>query len=183
MVSSSSGSCSPRRILTQWHISLFHYSKSLIPLFYYFKIMYEAFVLPIHFYNLYSLSKCCSSLLWLGMCVILEVPLHTLKAYTGSGVIAPLVLNLSTRRMLVINCTPQPLYAGRRTPVPIWTGGRVGPTAGLHVWEKRKISCPCQESNCTLPSPQPSHHTDCTIPVPRYWKTLELWKWKTLYFT
>jgi hypothetical protein len=33
-----------------------------------------------------------------------------MKPYTGSGGLAPLILNLSTRWRSAVNCTPRPLY-------------------------------------------------------------------------
>lgn len=107
----------------------------------------------------------------------LEVLFHTMKAYPGSRIIVPLMLNLSTRRLLVIICTPQPLYNGQRTPVPKGTVGRVRPTANLHVLEKRKISCICQESNCIPSTPTAQSLQWLSYPNSH---TLQLLKWKTL---
>jgi hypothetical protein len=42
-----------------------------------------------------------------------------MKAYRRSRDIASLILDLSTRRMCVVNFMPQPLYSQDRTPVPI----------------------------------------------------------------
>ena len=102
---------------------------------------------------------------------------------TGSGTEAPLILNLSSSRLLVIICTPHSLYNGQRTPLSTGTGGRLDPTANMHVLEKTKISCHCQESNRIPSTQRPSHYTDWAIPIPRCWETLQLLEWKTLFFT
>jgi hypothetical protein len=52
--------------------------------------------------------------------------------------IALLILNLGTRRGWVVSTMPRPLYPWER-PVTHCTGGWVGPTASLDVYEK---SCP-----------------------------------------
>jgi hypothetical protein len=41
-----------------------------------------------------------------------------MKAYMGSGGIAPVILNLGARRRKVVNFTPQPFYLRGRTAVP-----------------------------------------------------------------
>jgi hypothetical protein len=44
------------------------------------------------------------------------------------------------------------LYPGERTPGTHWTGGWVGPRAGLYAGAKRKSLCPCQGSNPDRPA-------------------------------
>jgi len=56
---------------------------------------------------------------------------HTMKAYWGSGRMAPRILDLCTGCKWVVNCTPRPLYPREGAPVTHWTGGWVGPRAGL----------------------------------------------------
>jgi len=68
----------------------------------------------------------------------------------GSGSIAPLILNLSTRWRWEDCFTPRPLYLRERTPPPPthWTGVWVGPRASVDTEvAKRKKSLPCQAGN------------------------------------
>jgi hypothetical protein len=50
------------------------------------------------------------------------------------------------------------LPSGERYPGTHWTGGWVGPTAGLDTVEWREISYPCRESNPSRPPRSPSLH-------------------------
>ena len=45
-------------------------------------------------------------------------PFQAVKALEGSGGLAPLILNLGTRGMRVVDFTPRPLYHRGRTSVP-----------------------------------------------------------------
>jgi hypothetical protein len=63
------------------------------------------------------------------------VLLQAMKAYKG----APNLLNPCTRRRWVVSITPRPLYTLEWNEVNYWTGGWVGPRAGLDVLEKKKI--------------------------------------------
>jgi hypothetical protein len=48
---------------------------------------------------------------------------------------------------------PRPRFTPReRTPGTHWTGGWVGPRAGLDTKAKRKILCPCRGSNTDRPA-------------------------------
>jgi hypothetical protein len=47
------------------------------------------------------------------------VLVYAMKEYSGSGGIAPLILNLSTTRRSMVTFTPQPFYTREITPVPI----------------------------------------------------------------
>jgi hypothetical protein len=51
---------------------------------------------------------------------------------------------------------------GERTPCTHWTGGWVGPRAGLDTEDTGKIPCPRRESNPDRPVVQPvvTHYTD-----------------------
>ena len=64
--------------------------------------------------------------------------------------IAPLILNLSTRYICVVNFTPWPLYLREVNPVTHRTGGWVGHRASLDDFETRKISWPCWDMNPSL---------------------------------
>jgi hypothetical protein len=46
-------------------------------------------------------------------------PLHALKAYRGSGVVVPLILNLGTSWGRVVIVMPSPFYPREGTTVPI----------------------------------------------------------------
>jgi hypothetical protein len=61
------------------------------------------------------------------------------------------ILDLGTRRF-----TPW-----EKAPGTQWIGGWVGPRAGLDAVEKRKISCPCWESNPGRPSRGPLLYRLC----------------------
>jgi hypothetical protein len=43
--------------------------------------------------------------------------------------------------------TLRPLYPRVKSPGTHWIGGWVGPTAGVYLAEKRKLSCSYRESN------------------------------------
>jgi hypothetical protein len=80
---------------------------------------------------------------------------------------------------------------GERTPSTHWSGGWVGPRAGLDT-EEEKILCPCRGSNPDRPVVQPvvRHYTAWANPAPLYiwyhfiYKTLsitiayiDVWNW------
>jgi hypothetical protein len=71
---------------------------------------------------------------------------------------APLILNLRTIWRWVVNFTSRTLYPGTH-----WMWGWLGPTAGLKVFQNRKISCPCRDTNPGSPSPYPSPDTDYVV--------------------
>jgi hypothetical protein len=56
----------------------------------------------------------------------------------------------------------------------------VDPRVSLDVSEKRKFSCPCQESNPTLPRIQFKHYTDYAMTVPELKRLVELKLGKTV---
>jgi len=72
-----------------------------------------------------------------------------MKTCWGSGGVALLILNLDIRCRWVDSFKPRLLYHRIRAPVTPWTGGWVGPKAGLNAMVKKKEShhCPCQELN------------------------------------
>jgi hypothetical protein len=69
--------------------------------------------------------------------------------------IAPLILNLDAGWTWVVTFTPRPPYFWERTAVPTEQEARCAPRVGLHLSEKRKISCPCRDSSRRPPSPKP----------------------------
>jgi len=60
---------------------------------------------------------------------------------TGSGVIAPRILNLGVWWRWLVSFTPRPLYHGQRGPGTHLIGGWVGPRSGPDAVAKRKIPC------------------------------------------
>jgi hypothetical protein len=60
---------------------------------------------------------------------------------------------------------PTALTPGK-DPGIYWIGDWVGSRTGLDVLEKRRISCPCRDSNPGPSSPYPSHYTDWASPAP-----------------
>jgi hypothetical protein len=80
---------------------------------------------------------------------------HSMKAYWGSGGIAPCILDLGTRWRWVISFTFGPLYPRERYPCTHWIGDWVGPRAGLDEVMKRTIPSPCRDSYPRSSSPQP----------------------------
>jgi hypothetical protein len=59
------------------------------------------------------------------------------------------------------------LRPGKGPPGTHWTGGWVGPRAGLDTEERGKILCPCRGSNPHRPVVQPvvRHYTDWATPA------------------
>jgi hypothetical protein len=67
---------------------------------------------------------------------------HALKACRWSSGIAPLMLNLYARWRWRVNVTSRRFHPLMKKPGTQWTGGWVGPTAGLAVSEKKAVSRP-----------------------------------------
>jgi hypothetical protein len=57
------------------------------------------------------------------------------------------ILDLFTRWMWVVSCTPRPLYTSENSPRYHWIAGCVGPRASLDAVEKRDNSCLCRGLN------------------------------------
>jgi hypothetical protein len=85
------------------------------------------------------------------------IPLHAMEAFGGRGGIAPThsrprhLMGVSGQRHAPAALLPP----GERTPGTHWTGGWVGPRAGLDTEATGKILCPCRESNPDRPIVQP----------------------------
>jgi len=56
--------------------------------------------------------------------------------------------------------TSRSLSPGDGFPCTHWLGGRFGPRTGLHVAEKREISCSCRDSSPGSKYPATDHYTD-----------------------
>jgi hypothetical protein len=71
----------------------------------------------------------------------------------GEEVQLLLILDLGTRWGWVVSITQWLHFTpGERTPCTHWIGGWVGPRAGLDAGARRKILCPCWESNPDRPA-------------------------------
>jgi hypothetical protein len=62
------------------------------------------------------------------------------------------ILDLDTRWRLVVSFTPRPLYPWERSPCTHWMRDWVDRRGGLEAVEKRKMVCPCRESNPGRPT-------------------------------
>jgi hypothetical protein len=76
-------------------------------------------------------------------------PCH--EGVSGSGGMAPLILDLGTSWRWVINLTPLPLYPRERIPGTNYIWVCVGSRAGLDTVSKTKIPIPRRESNPARP--------------------------------
>jgi hypothetical protein len=81
---------------------------------------------------------------------VLSTEHHPMKAYWGSGDIAPPILDLDTRWRWVVRFTPRPIYLRESVTDTHWIGGWVGPTA---VLVRRKIPSLYRDSNSRSFSP------------------------------
>jgi hypothetical protein len=75
---------------------------------------------------------------------IKAVPLHATKALGARGGIAPTHFRLGTRWGWVVSVTPRPRFLppGKGPPGTHWTGGWVGPRAGLDTEARGEILSP-----------------------------------------
>jgi hypothetical protein len=78
---------------------------------------------------------------------------NAMKAYGGSGIIAPLILEVGTGWRWVVSFTPRPRTPRERAYGTHWIGGLVGPRTGLNAVVKWKIPSPCRDSNHRSSSP------------------------------
>jgi hypothetical protein len=78
-----------------------------------------------------------------------------MKAYWGSGGIAPRILDLGTRWSCVVRFTLGRFTHKEKTPGSHWIGGWLGPRAVLDAVVKRKIPSLRRESNPRTPIVQP----------------------------
>ena len=86
-------------------------------------------------------------------------PSHIKEACLESGVLAPFILNVSSRWRWEFNFTPWPLYSQERTPVSIeYEAWRV--LEQMWTFWRRKISCGCQGSSPVSSSIFPSYNID-----------------------
>jgi hypothetical protein len=74
-----------------------------------------------------------------------------MKAYWGSGGIAPRILDSGTRWLRVVSVTLRSLYSQGEAPGTHWIGGWVGPRAILDAMMKRKFLSLRRESNPRTP--------------------------------
>jgi hypothetical protein len=78
-----------------------------------------------------------------------------MKAYCGSGGIAPRILDLGTRWRWVVSFMLRPLYPGEIVPGTHWIGGWMVSRTGLDAVVKRKIPSFCRDSSPRTPIVQP----------------------------
>jgi hypothetical protein len=88
---------------------------------------------------------------------------NAMKAYWGSGYIAPRILDLGTRWRWVASFTARSLYPQKRAPATYWIRGWVGPRAGLDAMVKRKNSQPLPEFEPPIIKLETSRYTDWAI--------------------
>jgi hypothetical protein len=98
-----------------------------------------------------------------------------MKAYWGSGSIAPCILDLGTKLRWVVSITSRPHYPRERVPGTHWIGGWVVPRAVLEAVVKRKFPRPRRKSNPRTPIVQlvAQRYTDWAIPAPIYMQVLK----------
>jgi hypothetical protein len=87
----------------------------------------------------------------------------------GGEEVQLLILYFGTRWGWVVSVTPRPRFTpGERTPGTHFTGGWVGPRAGLQTEARGNILCPCRGLNLDRPVVQSvaRHYTDWATPAP-----------------
>jgi hypothetical protein len=98
------------------------------------------------------------------------VPQHIMEAQGG------------TRWGWVVSVMPRLCFTPReRTPCTQWTGGWVGPRAGLDSEVRGKILCLCWGSNldCLVDHSTAKHYTDWATPPPNVFLLITLLIWIT----
>jgi hypothetical protein len=110
---------------------------------------------------------------------------HAKKACRWNRGIAPLILNLVTRRRWVVNFTPRPLCPGERILVPITNRKLIRPQIPSGWLWRKYFSCSCRNSNPGPSSLYPVEVLPALFRLPQltrrmitYWKT---WHWLWLY--
>ena len=81
-------------------------------------------------------------------------PFCTIKVYRRSKGRVPLILNLVTRQWWVVTACLS-CFTPRKEPWYPRNRRLVGPRHSLDILKKGKVSCPFQDSNSRLSSPQP----------------------------
>jgi hypothetical protein len=95
-------------------------------------------------------------------------PQHTTEALRGKRRYSSYSFLTSALGGSEVSVTPRPRFApGERTTGTLWTGGWVGPRAGLDTEVRGKILCPCRGSNPDRPVVQSvvRHYTDWATPA------------------
>jgi hypothetical protein len=87
------------------------------------------------------------------VCALIEH--HAMKAYWGSGGIAPRIFDLGTLWRWVVSFTTRPLYPREWSPGTHWIEDRVGARAGPDAVVKRKITRPSYATPLSPPPPGP----------------------------
>jgi hypothetical protein len=75
-----------------------------------------------------------------------------MKAYGGSGDIAPHIVTSALEGGEWSASRPGRFTLRERSPVTHWVGGWVSPRAGLAAVVKKKIPSPCRDSNPIQPT-------------------------------
>jgi hypothetical protein len=94
----------------------------------------------------------------LSNCLVLLTDHHAMKAYWGSGGIAPHILDLSTRWRSVVSFTPWPLYMQRKSP---WhpLARRLGGPLSWYGHGDEKNSQPLLRLKPPIIQPRAQHYT------------------------
>ena len=80
------------------------------------------------------------------------VPFHAIKTYRESRGIAPLILYIIARRVLLVNYTPLSYYPGKRTPVTIEHEAEKTPEQVLTISRRSKSLSPARSRTPVRPA-------------------------------